>query len=487
MAERREPSSATNDLLSYLMYYNAVQRPSTATDSLIRELMERDVSAEVQRRYDDFYSRSSGITLYMEEQWSKTFLKEYVLGSIEAMGTAWKAEAASKGFSEQRWANMMHEIIFQIGLAELREAFDLSFEALPSTSADIQIPHSLNPASLKKVLREHMKKYEEHYMEWGGTGAARFQEHLETLCGRPFEKQENTGNTRKGAKKATKKDVFSLASVYDLLDEHPVGDFLHRVVSFINRVEDAVLPIPVALRATYSGVGSSAGAGAGAGRRTLSQMRQADWTDEEAEQQGPYQASRARSSDRGSTSTSRQSISPLLSERNERGANGVVQSFGRKYDQRDPIRQVVRSASSREAVLRKAEAARSPARSSASHSSPRSGSKRSLPTREGQGHQAAKRGKVAEESELEESEREEEEEEEEEDDGAADNYADEGTSEDDDERDERGGRRGLRALVNMEKTKKQAMKFPSTLSSPAKSHGRGLGKAKGGKGGIAQR
>jgi len=36
-------------------------------------------------------------------------------------------------------------------------------------------------------------------------------------------------------------------------------------------------------------------------------------------------------------------------------------------------------------------------------------------------------------------------------------------------------------------TKKQAMKFPSTLSSPAKSHGRGLGKAKGGKGGIAQR
>ncbi|KAJ1406783.1 hypothetical protein B484DRAFT_483210 [Ochromonadaceae sp. CCMP2298] len=39
----------------------------------------------------------------------------------------------------------------------------------------------------------------------------------------------------------------------------------------------------------------------------------------------------------------------------------------------------------------------------------------------------------------------------------------------------------------MEKTKKQAMKFPSTLSSPAKSHGRGLGKAKGGKGGIAQR
>jgi hypothetical protein len=153
---------------------------------------------------------------------------------------------------------------------------------------------------------------------------------LKTLCGRPFVEQENTGNTQKGAKKATKKDVFSLESVYDLLNEHPVGDFLHRVVSFINRVEDAVLPIPVALRATYSGGvgGSSAGAVAVAGRRTLSQMRQADWTDEEAEQQGPYQASRARSSDRGSTSTSRQSISPLVSERNERGANEVVQVKG---------------------------------------------------------------------------------------------------------------------------------------------------------------
>jgi hypothetical protein len=162
MAERKGPSSAScNELLSYFMYSNAGPRPSNTTHLLVEDLMAKEgISEDVRARYVDFYSPSTGITMCWEEHWNKTFLVFSVFHSIESLvsncpsscserdsscffssslllffssslvllysctpvcaviymkqAKARKAESVSKGFSEQRWGNMMHEIVFQV-------------------------------------------------------------------------------------------------------------------------------------------------------------------------------------------------------------------------------------------------------------------------------------------------------------------------------------------------------------------------------------